>query len=216
MAKTFEDLAKKAKPYLPDVPLPVLVEVGKRVLDDFCTRTLILKVNADSITLAVADSDYAITFGANNYTPLHIVKATLGLDTLAITNEASLELLSPLWESDTANRPTHLFLTFDNQVRVYPIPVALISDTLSLKMVVTYNEDVSVLDDFLMDNYWRTLVDGIIAECRDLPDRPFTEYGLADRYRLKYEKSLAQIRWAVMKSFGLGSIEVTPVSFEGY
>ena len=216
MAKTFEDLAKKAKPYLPDVPLPTLVEIGKRVLDDFCTRTLILKVDADPITIAAADYDYAISFGANEYTPLHIVKATLGSSTLAITNEAALELLSPVWESQTAATPTHVFLTYDNQVRVYPIPTILLTDTLQLKMVVTYSDDVSVLDDFLMDNHWRTLVDGIIAECRDLPERPFTDFALADRARLKYDKSIAQVRWAVMKSFGLGSIEVTPVSFEGY
>lgn len=217
MAKTFADLATKVKPYLPDVPQPTLEEMCKRVIADFCELTMVLKVNADAITLLDSDSDYAITFGANAYTPSNIIRAKVG-STEIITDVSEYQLDDSItsWRDHEATCPTHVFLTYDKQARVYPTPSANLTDTLQLTCVVNYSSTYTTYADFLLADFWRVLVDGVIAESRDLPNRPFTDYGQAERYRERYLKGVARARWAIMKSYSLGSQDVDPVSFEGY
>lgn len=182
------------KPYCHQCPNTVLDAQVLETLIDFCKNTLILKLDATAITILEDTEEYTPAYSSGSYKALKIVHALLGDETeddtpIDITSEWYLDQTGPYWKRQaTSGDFTHVFLTMDGKVRVYPVPDSDLTDELMLKLAVEPAIDATEVDDIIYNDHRMAIRAGVLSEILGLPKKIWTNTKESSKQFYKYNE----------------------------
>lgn len=182
------------KPYCHQCPNTIINDQIAETVIDFCKDTLILKLETSAISILADTEEYTPVFLTGLYKPLEIIHALLGDGTdddtpISVTSEWYLDQTGPYWKRQTTSGDfTHVFLTMDGKIRVFPIPDAALDDALYLKIAVAPKSDATDFDDIIYDDHRQAIRAGVLSEILAIPNRIWTDHKEAAKQAFKYEE----------------------------
>jgi hypothetical protein len=150
-----------------------------------CERALVWQEKQSPVVLEAADFPYVVP------TPDHGRLARINavvVDGVRIAPTTVDHLDSTgAWE-DVRGPMAAYFTTPDMVLRVYPTPVA----PASVQVTAAYapQRDATVLEAFLHDVWYDTLVAGALWKLLGMPQQPWTNGDVAEHYRVTFEQAL--------------------------
>jgi hypothetical protein len=188
------------KPYCHQCPNAVIDDQIVETLIDFCRDTLILELDASAISILEDTAEYTPVFSSGSYKVLKIIHALLGDGTdddtpIEITSQWYLDQTGPYWKRQTTSEDfTHVFLTMDGDIRVYPIPDDDLTDTLLLKVAVMPKSDATEVDDLIYNDHRQAIRAGVLSEILGQTGKIWTNLKEAANQEIKYEKFKADAK----------------------
>lgn len=215
MATTWAQMLPLLKLHITGCPDPVLSDMIRRVTIDFCEKTKIYRLDADSISIVSGTSEYTPAFAGENVTPIGVHHAYLGTDEVYETSEMMLRNSITEWRLETGT-PTHYLLLASNKLKTFPVPNADLTDTLEVNFVVKPNLSATGIPDYIYNDYGFQIVEGAAYFLKRIADKPWSNPAEAVEHYREYRRGIASARKVFLKNKGLmQSNAVNPQPFGG-
>jgi len=212
--KLWSDFSPYVRPFISGVPDKMIEEFVRRMVIDFCKSTSILKKNADSISVLSGTDEYSLVFSSDVVAAIAVVYASIGTTEIYETCEKELSELNSSWRTDTGS-PTHRFMTSAGLVHLYPTPSADETDTLECEVIVKPSVAATSVDDFVFNDYAVQIGEGVLANLKRMPDKPWSDLQGAAIHFMEYKKGIVEAVRLGYQNRGLRPMGMTPVSFGG-
>lgn len=205
---------------------PQVARVVRNTVVEFCEFTKALQVTLDPITIQPNIPLYVVIPPANRQIveimwgqindrkPLYLWSEDQ-LDLYWKEQSAELANIRYLWNnfdscSDTDWRqltsdfPPIAYIdrsTNDYRLRLVGIPTTLIANGLTVKVSVKPSRNSTTVDDWLIEDNYLSLLDGVKSKMFAIPKKPWTDAQLALYHRNLFEEAKNKVRMKVMRSF---------------
>jgi len=215
--KEWSDFLPYIKPHLINCPNRVIEEIVKRIVIDFCELTYAYQKDADPITLESGVNEYSLSYTPSNFTTLSIHEVRYGDDTFVtpMMEDELRQWKGDEWETYSGNTPQYYFLTYDNNLKIYPKPTSNTTESLYVIAIVAPTLDSTSIDDFFFDLYRPGIVEGVLYELKRMPKKDWTDLSMAGIHYDFYMSYVSKAKKRRAKSALLKPSSVKPVPFGG-
>lgn len=185
MAKTWDDFLPLITPHVagcPDLTIKLYMPI---VAADFFARTYLWRDNIDAIYLASNQIEYDIDADAEVEDVLAVVYKEQPLE------RTDLRLV-PHERQGERGDPKAYWLQADRALRVFPTPDE--SGSLRVTAVLKPSRTATGVEDWIYETWADTLVSGAVARLASIPNKTWTDLGLAGMHRSMFEKAIVDAR----------------------
>lgn len=215
----FSDLITEIKMECASAPDPVIEQAIRNTVIDLCNRTGIVKRMLDPITIQPGQPFYTVT-PPLNMSIVDIVNAQINdRDPLEPASVDRLDLWwrentwpnrlfsggdlscpsdssvvsGDSWRQLTQDFPMVFYIDRQNndfRMRLVGIPTMTLPNSLVVRISIKPTRVATGMDDWLMEDYYETIVDGAKGRILRMPKRPWNDIPTAQYYMGKYEEEV--------------------------
>lgn len=115
---------------------------------------------------------------------------------------ARLGMLTTPWRILTGSPPVFYYQPQPNTVRLVPIPNVAMTQQLTITYALKPAREATEVDDFIVENWYETLVHGAIGELLSIKQKPWSNIKLAKDYIAMFDDGIADIVGDRVGGFG--------------
>lgn len=209
------DLVAEINSYVPQVLEPVAIQQIRKAVREFCKTTEYLKIESSpKLDMVAGQPSYQVAdpAGTNIVRVLEVwdddeklhhkssdqfdreVNDSNASRTIIFSTKSLAEVstfFGDPWESQEGE-PRYFFSERPSTFRLVPIPET--SKTALLKVVVSVqpSRTSTGVDDFIIDNWYESIIDGALAYLYEIPKQVWTDKVLMRMYRDKFDLSMGK------------------------
>lgn len=210
----YVDLMPEILSFLPQAPEPLLEQQIRRAVRTFCHDTQFLRIESSpKLDMVALQPEYQVSDpqGTNIVRVLEVWDDEVKLihrspDQLSreaeggpktnviVYTRSSVSSLAQYfhdpWESEIGE-PQFFHSNRPSTFRLVPIPETSKTALLKIIVAVKPNRTSTGVDNFIMDNWYETIVNGALANMYAVPKKAWSDAGLERLYRDKFDKTVA-------------------------
>lgn len=193
VARTFVSLENKLAANVPGCPRPTIEQFVRDIAIEVCEKTLVWRYEQDPITLTPGayEYDYEVPEDSEVVAVIHAALFS-GVEfqgELTATTQDDLHRLLPDWPSpDTTKRATPRMVSqFDpDHFVVAPVPDSAKVYTAKMFLALKPTPDATGMDKTAMDEVEQLITHGVLQHLHTIPDKSWTDYGVASYHAKQY------------------------------
>jgi hypothetical protein len=222
----FADLVAEVLDTCQQAPEPLVERHIRNAVIAFCSRTLLLRKDLSAISIIADQYLYQLNPPAGREI-VEVRSAQIGEDSPLIERSEDyfdLQWRDPVimrsdfcctdddgnvistgddWRQYTQNRPQFYFIDRTEntyRMRLVGIPIASLTDTLAVNVVLKPSRTATEVDDWLLSDHFQCLLHGAKARMLELPKRPWTDLQLAGYHNGLFEEATEMARMKGQRS----------------
>lgn len=185
MAKVWNDFLPLITPHVPECPDAVIKTYMPIAAADFFARTYLWRDDIDAIYLAPNQIEYDLDADAEVEDVLAVVYKSQPL------TRTDLRLIPAERRGETGDPHTY-WVHADKTIRVFPTPEE--RGTMTVTAVLKPSRTGTGVEDWIYETWADTLVSGTIARLCAIPEKSWTDTGLAGLHKSLFEKAIIDAR----------------------
>lgn len=220
----FNDLYTEILPDVPGCSEPLMDRAIRNAVVQFCERARVLRETLPKINVVADQAEYSCApSDPTNRALVHVWHLTFEGKPVERKTEDQLDLEfeeaqdryaylfyhhhayagfdSDDWRTAKTSRPRYFYEKRPDKVRLVGIPTTAITDGLEIEIILKPTRAATAVDDFVIEDYYKTLAHGALAELLALPKKPWTDGGLSQYHRGHFEDGIAQAHADALRNF---------------
>lgn len=211
----FRDLFNQVLPDLPQVPEPLVTRAIRNAVIQLCERTRVLRETLPAIDVEADQAEYSIAPSQSHHALVHARNVLFDEKPVERKTQDQLDLewseaqdrFSYLfyhrhaytgydaddWTQASSAQPRYYFEKRPAKIRLVATPSTAITGGLVVTIAVKPQRDATTVEDWLLEDYFREIARGALAELFAIPKKDWTEPQLAEHYRQLFEQDLGRI-----------------------
>ena len=191
-----EDAVPAVAPYVNGAPFATILYHLREAAIEFCTRTLVWRVDLDPILTVVDQGTYALKLPDESRV-VKLLRYQLGEHPYGniVTPDKGQDLLDynsgydAIWTTDKLN------------VSVCPVPKAA-GQSMAITVALRPSADALTIPEFLFEDYATCIAEGAVSRIAAIPRQSFTDLQQAAVYGAKFKDEMDRVAAAAGKGFG--------------
>lgn len=180
---------------------------------EFCTKSLAWTAFTTAIPLVEAQSDYVITAPADAQALMARDVWVDGSRMVAKTADELAQVL-PNWQTDTGTTPAYYnSAAARGSIRVYPKPVGVTTQALTMRAAFIPTPAATALPDFLGQYHMEAIASGAKARLLNMPNVQWSNIALGVYHRQIFDNAIVDARIVELHDRVQGSMTVAPRRF---
>lgn len=184
---SYEQFLPYVQPYVPECPIVIMQDYLAEAASYFCKETYIWRVDIEEDVTSAGEYIYDMS-----------VPASTALEDI-LHFEVNGSLISRLFDghvpplvSDKLGIPLAYSIYLDTQVKLYPTP----DDTYTFRGIAVVKPTLSAsgIEGFIYETYGRAIACGAIALLAAIPDKAWSNPGIAMDCKRKFDVAIADAR----------------------
>jgi hypothetical protein len=214
MAQAISGMLPSIRLKAPGCPEPLIKDTLYDILREFFWDSEVWKYTADNgldytlnqqtMNLPVAGTDIPANTAVKRIDTVLFDSAGSDWDTpVPFKTRDQLDRYDKDWWTETGTEPT--YWTYHNGVPiVYPIASATVTDGLLIRAVIApnYSAVTSTLPDLIYFEFNRYIIDGVLAELKEMPGKDWTDLAGAARHARRYKEGIDMAKSRAEADFG--------------
>lgn len=191
--RTFISLENKLAANVPGCPRPTIEQFVRDTAIEVCEKTLVWRYEQTPMRLAAGAYEYDYDVPANSEVVAVIHAALLSgtefLNTLEPLVQEDIHRLYPDWPSqDTEKRsaPRYIGQFGPDQFVIAPVPDSAKTYDAKLFLALRPTPDATGMDKTAFDEVEQLIVHGVLQHLHTIPDKSWTDYGVASYHAKQY------------------------------
>ena len=191
MAVKYEDLLPEILPGVRNCPDSTIEQHIRSSVIDMCEKSEIYQAELDPITTAVGVYEYDLE--PPKGTTVHRIRhATHDGVSLEPISSGLLEQRLPKWREEDGV-PEYFIKQGQTQFWLAPIPKETKANSVIIRVVLKPTHTSTSCDDYIMNDFRDTIVNGALTRLLRMPRRDWTDYQAAAVYNSLYEEQLGRV-----------------------
>ena len=199
--RTFISLENKLAANVPGCPRPTIEQFVRDIAIEVCEKTLVWRYENTPISLTAGVYDYAYGLPADTEV-VAVLYAALNADTefansLTPLTQEDLHRLYPDWPSADVNKrasPRHISQFMPDTFVVAPVPDDTRAYTVKMFLALRPTQAAVHMDKTAFDECDQLITHGVLQYLHTIPDKSWTDYGLASYHAKQYTYKTAMRR----------------------
>lgn len=211
--RTFVSMENKLAANVPGCPRPTIEQFVRDIAIEVCEKTLVWRheQNLLPLTAGVYEYDYEVPTGSEVVGLIHaaLFSGTEFLGDLKHAPQQEIHRMYPDWPSpDTTRRSMPRFVSqFDpDHFVLAPIPDASKSYSVKMFLALRPTPTATGMDKTAMDEVEQLIVHGVLQHLHTIPDKSWTDYGVASYHAKQYTYKTALRRAKANLGVAKGSL----------
>lgn len=190
MAVKYEDLLPEILPGVRNCPDSTIEQHIRSAVIDMCEKTEIYQAELDPVT--TIEGIYEYDLEPPTGTTVHRIRhAIYKGNSLEPVSSGLLEQRRPKWR-DEDGTPEYFIKQGQSRFWLVPVPNETIANAVILRAVLKPSHESTACDDYIMNDFRDTIVNGALARLLRVPRRDWTDYQAAAVYNSLYEEQLGR------------------------
>ena len=199
--RTFVSLENKLAANVPGCPRPTIEQFVRDIAIEVCEKTLVWRYKQPSIALIAGTYEYAydVPAGAEVTAVTHAMlsKDSVFIDKLLPVTQDDLHRLYPDWPSSDVDKRTQprFFSQIDPTMFVVaPVPDSGVTYTIDMFLALKPSLSSTGMEETIFNNCENLIVHGVLQHLHTIPDKSWTDYGVASYHAKQYTYKTAMKR----------------------
>lgn len=219
----FRSLLTEILPDLPQVPEPLVIRAIRNATVRLCEHTGVLREELPAIDIVADQAEYSIAPTAADRDLVFARKVLFDGSPIHRKSQDQLDLEwgeadnhfgylyhdsnaytgsnAEDWTQSKAARPVYFFEKRPDKIRLVAIPDTAKTGALEVTIVIKPTRTATSVDDWILDDYYRELARGALAELYAMPKTDWADPQLGEHYRRRFEQDLGRIHADSLKDF---------------
>lgn len=191
--RTFISLENKLAANVPGCPRPTIEQFVRDIAIEVCEKTLVWRYEQDplSLTAGVYDYDYDVPTDAEVVSVIYAAlnSGTEFVNSLTPATQEDLHRMYPDWPSADVNKrasPRYLSQLMPNSFVVAPVPDSARAYAVKMFLALRPTQTATGMDKTAFDECDQLITHGVLQHLHTIPDKSWTDYGLASYHAKQY------------------------------
>lgn len=191
--RTFISLENKLAANVPGCPRPTIEQFVRDIAIEVCEKTLAWRYKQPSIALIAGTYEYAydVPAGSEVTAVIHakLSKDGVFVDKLLPVTQGDLHDLYPDWPSsdvDKRAQPRFFSQVDPTTFVVAPVPDSGVTYTIDMFLALKPSLSSTGMEETIFNNCENLIVHGVLQHLHTIPDKSWTDYGVASYHAKQY------------------------------
>jgi hypothetical protein len=218
--RTFISLENKLAANVPGCPRPTIEQFVRDIAIEVCEKTLVWRYKQPTITLVAGTYEYAYDLPASTeitaVTHTKLSKDGVFADRLFPATQDDLLRMYPDWPSsdvDKRSQPRYLSQIDPSMFVVAPVPDSSVTYTVDMFLALKPSLSSTGMEETIFNNCENLIIHGVLQHLHTIPDKSWTDYGVASyhakQYTYKTAAKRAQVNLGVVR--GPMTVQMRPL-----
>lgn len=199
--RTFISLENKLAANVPGCPRPTIEQFVRDIAIEVCEKTLVWRYKQPTITLVAGTYEYAYDLPASTeitaVTHTKLSKDGVFADRLFPATQDDLLRMYPDWPSsdvDKRSQPRYLSQIDPSMFVVAPVPDSSVTYTVDMFLALKPSLSSTGMEETIFNNCENLIIHGVLQHLHTIPDKSWTDYGVASYHAKQYTYKTAAKR----------------------
>lgn len=199
--RTFISLENKLAANVPGCPRPTIEQFVRDIAIEVCEKTLVWRYKQPTITLVAGTYEYAYDLPAGTeitaVTHTKLSKGGVFADRLFPATQDDLLRMYPDWPSsdvDKRSQPRYLSQIDPSMFVVAPVPDSSVTYTVDMFLALKPSLSSTGMEETIFNNCENLIIHGVLQHLHTIPDKSWTDYGVASYHAKQYTYKTAAKR----------------------
>jgi hypothetical protein len=199
--RTFISLENKLAANVPGCPRPTIEQFVRDIAIEVCEKTLVWRYKQPTITLVAGTYEYAYDLPASTeitaVTHTKLSKGGVFADRLFPVTQDDLLRMYPDWPSsdvDKRSQPRYLSQIDPSMFVVAPVPDSSVTYTVDMFLALKPSLSSTGMEETIFNNCENLIIHGVLQHLHTIPDKSWTDYGVASYHAKQYTYKTAAKR----------------------
>jgi hypothetical protein len=219
MTVAFTSFLSEVMPIVNGCPSPMAINAVRDATLEFCRKTRYWQHDLTPFASVADQETYTLTPPTNTIIVGIIKNIPENLPAVSFNGVTIAEAhgyLPAEHESDSASTPEGYYLSIignEYTIRPYPIVNEDVADAFEVKVALAPSRTATGCDDRIYTDHVETIAAGALSRLLLIPQKPWTNPGLAQMKGAEFRRGCGSARITVSKNFTNASLSVRPRSF---